>query len=769
MKKIIIALFIALACFSASAFSQTPAATLVQIVKAEDERRFDKTLENLMKSANAQTRTRAALAAGRIGDEAAIPALAAALGNDKDSNVRVTAAFALGEIESIKGADAILKILRDAKTADAVRARAVEAAGKIAAGKFQSENDKKLGAAKTASEEKAEVLGDAILDTLETEDKRGAKQNRDVILLALTAALRVHPEETDFVVAKFLTNLDARVRAAAANTLTRIRAKNANEQLRAMLLSDDDAVARANAARALGAAADKESFSVLLDTALADEDARVRVSAMRALGNLGIIAVENLAGTKAVTELLKRGEKLLADFKQSKFASPSEKNELLEIATILGRIAPNTNNERTIRFLNDLRAADKYTSAETEIAFARVAPKTYVQSLMNVEETGFGQDWRAASAMFQGLGELAALETNAENDRIKSQARILFVQLIGNWLGENPKTKAVDAARFAIPDMIRAFAAFKSENTSNIFRPMLETEQDIFIRAAAAEVLGEQKPLKENVEALKKAFDSALLTDKKYNDAQLAILDALFKLDKKESVGTLLIALNAPDYLVRKKAFELLQTKDLEKDSPGIPALLENALAKKKNLVLPYTSAFGTKLGQILNTQADYTRAVSRKNGQTKAVLTTEKGTFTIDLLPEDAPLTVDNFIKLAKSGYFNGLPVHRVVPNFVMQDGDPRGDGNGGPGWEIRCELNMLSYERGAVGMALSGKDTGGSQWFVTHSPQPHLDGGYTIFGRVNETDMKIVDSIVRGDKILSVEIMEGKTPQKSAKTGKK
>jgi len=123
--------------------------------------------------------------------------------------------------------------------------------------------------------------------------------------------------------------------------------------------------------------------------------------------------------------------------------------------------------------------------------------------------------------------------------------------------------------------------------------------------------------------------------------------------------------------------------------------------------------------------------------------------------------LTVDNFIKLARSNYFNGLAIHRVVPNFVMQDGDPRGDGNGGPGWQIRCEINMLSYERGAVGMALSGKDTGGSQWFVTHSPQPHLDGGYTVFGKVNETDMKIVDNLVRGDKILKVQIVENVSSQ--------
>lgn len=126
-----------------------------------------------------------------------------------------------------------------------------------------------------------------------------------------------------------------------------------------------------------------------------------------------------------------------------------------------------------------------------------------------------------------------------------------------------------------------------------------------------------------------------------------------------------------------------------------------------------------------------------------------------IELLPEEAPLTVDNFIKLARRRYFNGITIHRVVPNFVIQDGDPRGDGNGGPGYQIRCEINQLPFKRGAVGMALSGKDTGGSQWFVTHSPQPQLDGGYTVFGNI-VAGMDVVDSIARGDVIRSIAITE-------------
>ena len=141
--------------------------------------------------------------------------------------------------------------------------------------------------------------------------------------------------------------------------------------------------------------------------------------------------------------------------------------------------------------------------------------------------------------------------------------------------------------------------------------------------------------------------------------------------------------------------------------------------------------------------------------------MTTSKGSFTIDLLPEAAPLTVDNFVQLAQRDYFRNITIHRVVPNFVIQDGDPRGDGNGGPGYQIRCEINEVPYDRAAVGMALSGKDTGGSQWFVTHSPQPHLDGGYTVFGRV-VTGMDVVDKIVRGDVIQSIAIRQGATDRR-------
>jgi cyclophilin family peptidyl-prolyl cis-trans isomerase/HEAT repeat protein len=144
-----------------------------------------------------------------------------------------------------------------------------------------------------------------------------------------------------------------------------------------------------------------------------------------------------------------------------------------------------------------------------------------------------------------------------------------------------------------------------------------------------------------------------------------------------------------------------------------------------------------------------------------RAVIESVPGNIVLELDGFHAPITVHNFVTLAESGFFDAGPDarprwHRVVPNFVLQDGDPRGDGAGGPGFSIRDELNRLRYGRGVLGMALSGPDTGGSQWFITHSPQPHLDAGYTIFGRV-VAGMDLADRVLQDDGIRAIRIERG------------
>ena len=136
----------------------------------------------------------------------------------------------------------------------------------------------------------------------------------------------------------------------------------------------------------------------------------------------------------------------------------------------------------------------------------------------------------------------------------------------------------------------------------------------------------------------------------------------------------------------------------------------------------------------------------------TRAIMETSKGTINLDLFKEDAPNTVDNFVKLAKDGFYDGLNFHRVIPNFMIQGGCPNGTGTGGPGYQIKCEINSNKHEAGSLSMAHAGKDTGGSQFFICHAPQSHLDGVHTVFGKTE--DMDVVNKIEKGDTIESVKI---------------
>lgn len=138
-----------------------------------------------------------------------------------------------------------------------------------------------------------------------------------------------------------------------------------------------------------------------------------------------------------------------------------------------------------------------------------------------------------------------------------------------------------------------------------------------------------------------------------------------------------------------------------------------------------------------------------------KATIETDKGNIEIELFDQDAPKTVDNFVKLATDGFYDGLTFHRVIPDFVIQGGCPQGNGTGGPGYTIPCEINPRKHGVGTLSMAHAGKDTGGSQFFVTHSPQPHLDGVHTVFGQVTD-GMDVVNAVTPGDVMNKVSIVE-------------
>ena len=141
---------------------------------------------------------------------------------------------------------------------------------------------------------------------------------------------------------------------------------------------------------------------------------------------------------------------------------------------------------------------------------------------------------------------------------------------------------------------------------------------------------------------------------------------------------------------------------------------------------------------------------------QTGVIALEKGGEIRIEFLPEDAPKTVENFVTLAKKGFYNGLNFHRVVPDFVVQGGCPKGNGTGGPGYTIKAEFNKQKHVRGSVVMARSQHpDSAGSQFYICYGNTPHLDGQYTVFGKV-VSGMELVDRIKQGDKMTSVTIAE-------------
>ncbi len=139
---------------------------------------------------------------------------------------------------------------------------------------------------------------------------------------------------------------------------------------------------------------------------------------------------------------------------------------------------------------------------------------------------------------------------------------------------------------------------------------------------------------------------------------------------------------------------------------------------------------------------------------QPMAVIETDDGVVTLQLYGREAPLVVEAFVRLANEGFYRNTVFHRVVPNFVVQDGDPRGDGTGGPGFSLRESFSRRRHERGCVGLATSGPDTGGSQYYLCHSSQPHLDGAYTVFGTVL-SGFDVMDRIVQGDRMVRIRIL--------------
>ncbi len=289
-----------------------------------------------------------------------------------------------------------------------------------------------------------------------------------------------------------------------------------------------------------------------------------------------------------------------------------------------------------------------------------------------------------------------------------------------------------DADARVIPSVLAALVKLKAPSTGQVLLDALKNPDPV-VRSAAAAGLGSLKPPGGD-RALLDAFHAASRDDTYV--VRAAALDALLAYGPETARAALREALADKDWAVRVHAAALLKPIEPTTDpTAGIrpaPVTRPPGFYESAELVSPAVSPH--------------------------VYLDTSRGTIEIEMAVLDAPLTCLNFMTLARQGFFKGATWHRVVPNFVVQDGDPRGDGEGGPGYTIRDEINERPYLRGTMGMALDWADTGGSQFFLTHSPQPHLDGRYTVFGQI-VAGLDVLDQIQPGDAILRVRVWDGKT----------
>jgi len=381
-------------------------------------------------------------------------------------------------------------------------------------------------------------------------------------------------------------------------------------------------------------------------------------------------------------------------------APKAEPNLQLEAVVALGQVKSTAAMDALVELTT---ASWPALRAAALVALARVDADTFIGAISGLDAD---PHWSVRAAMASALGELPDHRGEA---RLSDMLR--------------------DEDQRVIPSVLTALAASGAASARAALAARLSSD-DAVVRMAAANGLARLKAT-DQVGALTAALEIAG-RDGTYV-ARAAILAALASLDPAAARPALTAALSDKDWAVRLRAAELLNGIDPEAGAaPATPA---------PPPAVPELAAIDTMVSPTFSPTV---------------YIDTEKGLIQIELAILDAPRTVANFMALARKGYFNNIPLHRVVPDFVAQGGDPRGDGEGGPGYTIRDEINQRPYLRGTVGMALDWADTGSGQFFITHSPQPHLDGRYTVFGQV-VAGMDIVDRLQQWDLVRTVRIWDG------------
>jgi cyclophilin family peptidyl-prolyl cis-trans isomerase/HEAT repeat protein len=638
-----------------------------RVLALEDRREYDPAfVEAWVHHANSLHRARIALALARIGPHTFIDANGngerdsterqagvddlAALANDRDISVRVTTAFALGQIGDIASIDTLLLLAGDQGSAD-VAAEAVEAASKLAP---------KLPLATYAR-------------------FTGENQREGVRARAIRYLFRFRADDASAIAANALASPSPAIRQEAAYALARRAYPPARGRLE-LLIGDANVLTRAHVARALGAIAAPESLPVLI-AALADPHPWVRTNAVVAIARIA-------AKTPSALDRSQVGQDALRVLMLSDDPDPGTRASSIEV---LGYYATRSDPARK-RLLEIATSGSRW---QRELAAGAIAKQFNDEKLLPADLSGWAKV------------------------RVLEAASPLSERLRPGF--------ARDAEPLVRANALSTIPDDRIESNLAMIRAALD-DPDVIVRGYAIDRYSKSHDAK-RLETLLAAEQRGRAD--RQNDARLSAIRGVAEIDNPGREPFLRNLLQDKDTVVRRVAADLIEQK----------------LARRRPQFTPLP---------VERPAAEYTQIAEWARQPHTASIHMTRGTIEITLLVQDAPITAWNFARLARDRYFDNTTFMRVVPNFVIQGGDPRNDMEGSPGYAIRDEINLQKYTRAAVGMALSGPDTGGSQFFVTHSPQPHLDGGYTIFGRVTEGVSAVVDQTERGDKVDSITIDE-------------
>ena len=623
----------------------------------------------------------------------------------------------------------------------------------------------------------------------------------------------IHLEDSRASVDQFSTYLKddtITVRSRAALAIGRVGGKNSGKTLFQLITTDVDDVA-ASAAFAIGLTGESAYAEKLLDVGF---EAPSRVGALLVASAGRLADSTNSSVHKLLTSYFDhpspevRKEACMALFRSGgkKEAAAlmqflqNEKDDEVRIAGLfaLTRMHIKEAYDFYVSFLAD---ADPYVRS---LAVRGVGLSSSKDAILYLSIALNDEDNNVAA---QAINSLSSKKTNTAQKKLQQKLDTekdekLTALIIDALVRQNNKNAIVSVKRILNTNSptnitisaIKYLATVENDRAVILIDSLMRNE-NYRIRAAAADAFGLTKSSKvkprlsalfsdKNVSVRASAFNQLLILDstnlKFYLDQALA--DSAYMLPtlaideigsrklkaylpklRKLSMTSNILNINIRRTLVGcAKSFLEENKADTNALRILVNMALDNEYIVRKDAAEVYKSVLGENRSDIIrqpqtriSTSKIY-RAIKKYKINPYAVILTNKGEFEMELYFDIAPLTVLNFIDLVDKSFYEGLSFNRVIPDFVVQGGDPEGTGWGGPGYMIRCEYSSEKYIRGTVGIATSGKDTGGSQFFITLSPQPHLEGRYTVFGQVI-SGMDVVDQLVVGDNILEVSIDEG------------